>query len=372
MLMLIFRQVGFSGEECPRVVFPSLVGRNRFPITTPNIFGMKEIYVGDDAQSKRGVLSLSCPIQDGIIVNWEDMELIWQHSFENELSVSPGEHTVVLTESPLNPHVNREKAAEIMFEHFHFSGFYSNLAAVFSLYSLGGRTTGCVIDSGHEQTQIVPVVEGKAVSSAITRLESIGGRYFTEYIRLKTLATWPSFRNSTEIARDIKEHYTYVALDYERTKTEFNPSNDSGRYELPEGNYIEVKEEGFQCPEAFFQPSIIGKEGSGLHECVFQSVMKCNELVPSEVSRELYANIVLSGGNTMFPGLPERLTKELNDFHSAAANDVEVNVVVSPDRKYLSWIGAAMMAESSNFNELCISKAEYEEFGSSIIQRKLC
>jgi actin len=363
--------VGFSEEELPRVEFPSLVGRRRVPVTTPSIFPMKETYVGDDAQSKRGVLSLSCPLQEGIIVNWEDMELIWQHSFENELSVSPGEHAVVLTESPFNPRVNREKAAEIMFENFHVDGFYLNVAAVFSLYSLGGRTTGCVIDSGHEQTQIVPVVEGKAVSSAITRLESIGGRDFTEFIRLKTLETWPSFRDSTEIARDIKQHHTYVALDYERTKTEFNPANDSAYYELPEGNYIEVKEERFECPEAFFQPSIMGKDGPGLPECVFQSVMKCNDVIPIEVSCDLYANIVLSGGNTMFPGFPERLMKEMNALHSAAANDVEVNVMASPDRKYLSWIGAAMMAESSNFNELCVSKAEYEEFGPSIIHRKL-
>ena len=134
-------------------------------------------------------------------------------------------------------------------------------------------------------------------------------------------------------------------------------------YELPDGNVITLGSQRFRCPEVLFQPSFVGKEASGIHDTTFQSVMKCD----LDIRRDLFSNIVLSGGTTMFPGIGERMTKELTMLAPAT---VKIKVVAPPERKYSVWIGGSVLASLSTFQQMWISKDEYDESGPNIVHRK--
>ncbi|KAL4613827.1 hypothetical protein ACB092_07G009000 [Castanea dentata] len=132
-------KAGFAGDDAPSVLFPSIIGRprNRHAMIGTE---QKAIYFGDEAQARRGILSLSCPIEHGIVRDWEAMERLWEHTFDKELRVNIEEHPILLTEAPLNPKTNREKMVEIMFKAFAIPATFIAIQAVLSLYA-SGRTT---------------------------------------------------------------------------------------------------------------------------------------------------------------------------------------------------------------------------------------
>jgi actin-related protein len=323
----------------------------------------KDAYVGEEAVTKRAVLSLSHPVEHGIITHWDDMEELWHHIFYNELRVTPEEHPILLTEGPMNPKANKERTAEIMFEKFKVPALYTSIQSVLALYA-SGRTTGCVLDAGHGVTHAVPVYEGYALPHAIVRLD-LAGRDLTDYMMKIMNDRGQHFgAEDHEVVQAIKEKLSFVTLDYEAELKSAAEGSDVDRsFVLPDGQSISVGNECFRCPEALFQPEMLGVVSPGIHQCIFDTIMKCD----ADVRRDLYGSVLLAGGSTMFKGIAERMTKEIT---ALAPSAMKIKIIAPPERKRSIWVGGSILAGLPSFEELWVSKADYDEYGPTVVHAK--
>lgn len=278
--------------------------------------------------------------------------------------MDPSERCILMTEKPLNPKKNREKMTEIMFETFKTPGFYVAIDAVLSLYA-SGRTTGVVLDSGHDVSHTVPIYEGYCLPHATRRLD-IAGKHITEYLqrllmeRGSTGYTFCTFEGK-EVVRDIKEKLCYIAKDY-NAELEVKTA-ETRRYKLPDGKMIDIGFEQFQAPECIFNPALIGMSQQGICDLLWTSIRKCDV----DIKKDLPTNIVLAGGTTMFDGFHERIQSETE---SRAYQHMKVKVHAPPERKGFAWLGGSILTSLSTFQEMWIRKEDYANSGASVVHRK--
>jgi actin-related protein 2 len=305
---------GFSGTNFPEAIFPAVLGRPmlRADETLEGEDGpLPDVLVGQAASDRRAALQMSYPMENGIIRNWEDMELLWQHTFQT-LGIHPSQHKILLTEPALNPRKNREMMAQVMFEKFGFEGLYVAVQAVLTLYAQGLQT-GVVVDSGDGVTHIVPVYSGYALPHLVKRLD-VAGRDITRYLIKLLLLRGYAFNRSADFhtIQTLKEKLCYVGYDLELEKklaTETTVLVES--YTLPDGRVIKVGPERFEAPEALFQPHLVDIESPGVAELLFNTI----QAAELDIRPELYKHIVLSGGSSMYPGLPSRLEKDVKQLY---------------------------------------------------------
>ena len=352
-------KAGFAGDEAPKSCFPNLIGKPKYNALQGA--NNKEIYVGEEAYDKKGVLKLEYPLEHGIVSNWDYMFRIWRHVYDHELGVEAEDYPVLLTEAPMNPKANREKMIEFFFEDLKVPAFYIFTQAVLSLYG-SGKTTGLVLDSGDGVTHIVVVYEAYCITHAVNRID-LAGRDLTNYLQKLLTECNQYFTSSSEmeVVRKIKENACYVALDFDQESK--NLQKKKIEYTLPDNSVIELGDQAIRCPELLFDPSLDGKDIKGIHEQIIDSIKKSD----MELRKELYQNILLSGGTTMFDGIQERLNKEIS---AKAPPNTQVRLIAPVERKYSVWIGGSLLATLATFQTSWITDEEFKEEGVNIVHRK--
>lgn len=372
-----FVKCGYASDNFPTFIFPSMIGRPlmRYEEEFKDV-QLKDLMVGDECAQHRAMLDTSYPVENGIVKDWVGMKAVWDYTFFEKMKVDPKEHKVLLTEPPMNPHENQKRMYEHMFETYGFQAAKVNIQAMLVLYAQG-LLSGVVVDSGDGVTHIVPVWEGIVPPTLIKRL-NVAGRHITRYLIKLLQVRGYNFNRSAdfETVRQIKEQLCYSGFDMDvekrlalETTTLVQP------YTLPDGRVIKVGSERYEAPEVLFQPHLLDLESPGLHEMLFGMIQEADiDLRPA-----FYQHIVLSGGSTMYPGLPSRLEKEMRDLYlqrvlkgdRTKLDKFKLRIEDPPRRKHMVFLGGSVLADiMKDRPEFWISKEEWEEHGENIIGKK--
>jgi len=371
-----FLKVGYAGQNFPTHQYPSIVGR---PILRAEERAgdqvIKDIMCGDEAAAVRSMLQITYPMENGIITRWEDMVHLWDHTFYEKLQIDPAGRKILLTEPPMNPLSNRVKMCELMFERYNLGGVYVAIQAVLALYAQG-LSSGVVVDSGDGVTHIVPVYES-VVLNHLTRRLDVAGRDVTRQLIKLLLRRGYAFNRTAdfETVRQIKEKLCYVSYDLEldhKLAEETTVLVES--YTLPDGRVIRIGSERFEAPECMFQPHLLDVDQPGIAEMLFNTIQSAEV----DIRSSLFKAIVLSGGSSMYPGLPSRLEKEIKQLwltrvlngDPSRLNKFKVRIEDPPRRRHMVFLGGAVLANIMADKEaMWISKAEWDEQGARILEK---
>ena len=389
-----YSKIGLSGNAEPNYIIPTAIACrevNNVPVSRMQCEDL-DYFIGNDAFRNQLSHNLSFPVREGQVNNWDEIERYWQRSIYSLMRVEPQEHNFLLTEPPMNPPENREKMAEIMFETFDVAGLYIGVQAVLALFGCNSykeskSLTGTVIDSGDGVTHIIPIAHGYVISSCIKHIP-IAGRDITKYIvkSLKNRKEPIHPEDLMDVSREIKEKFCYVCKNMDSEVKEF-ADPDSEKFRLYEGTgkttgtplKIKVGTERFLGPEVFFSPEKLTKDwDKPLDLCVDTTIQNC----PIDLRRDLYSNIVLSGGTTLFKNFNKRLGDEmqrrinerLTKYRENSGKEpapIKCQISAFNTQRYAVWYGASQFASSADFENVVHTREQYLEYGPSICRRNV-
>jgi len=363
-------KAGFAGGSKPKLVMGTKVGKAKHMRIMPGGAleqeAMEQYYIGQKLEEHRGAFILAHPMERGRVIgdgndkaSWEQMELLWKHLYSKDgLNAKMEEHPVLLTETPLNPMSNRERAAEIFFETFRVPALYFAPQSVLSLYA-SGRTTGVVLDVGEGVTHAVPVYEGFALPHSITRCD-LAGHDVTQQLQLLLRRSGLTFTTTAEmeLVKNIKEQVCFVAQD----PVEAEKSDEIIQYQLPDGQVVDLAKERFRAPEVLFQPDLKGSEEMDVASALVSSIMKSD----IDLRSTLFDQTVLAGGTTLMRGFGGRL---LHEVRQRAPGHTRIRISAPSDRVNSAWVGGSILASLATFKHMWVSKQEYEQEGFRALHR---
>lgn len=418
---------GLAGEDTPTLVLPTVVGRKPpLAAADANDKQQQQPYILGDLHHARDVDVLH-PIEACAVANWEALEQVWKHAFEH-LRVSPEEHPVITSAAScfandaLHNAANRdaEKYLEMMFEKFHVPAFYMAKDAVLDAFAFG-RSSALIAEIGAGATRVVPVFDGFHLQRP-AQYSAVGCNQLSDYLehlvtkkspalevrprccftrkvnahgKLETLAlpvemiTPPLMPGSylkfmrSEIFRDMRESVcatSLTALSSSGGDTTANTTGFQQRYELPDGKVVVLENECYEVGEFLLHPKNFAEGSSaivkteqhaaaatktvakGLHKMLYDAVQLCD----ADLRRDMLSNIILCGGGSLTNGLTERLHAELTAMVPSTFK-VRFTNVMKIERQFSVFIGGSILASLGSFQQLWISKQEYEEVGAHAI-----
>ncbi|XP_021905477.1 actin-related protein 4 [Carica papaya] len=421
-------KAGYAGEDAPKAVFPSVVGsidqmdvddtantnsgsatdskNNAVANDSNKGKGKCKLYVGSQSLGfRRDHMEVLSPIKDGVVVDWDIVDSIWDHAFRECLLIDPKEHPMLLAEPSSNTQQQRERTAELMFEKYKVPALFLAKNAVLTSFA-SGRATSLVVDSGGGSTTVAAVHDGYVLQKAVSS-SPIGGELLTECL-MKSLeskgivikprysfkrkeirpgdfqAVDVDFPNTTEsyklycqrvIASDIKE---CVCRAPDTPYDGLFSFSLIFSYNHEKHRTIEIGADRFKIPDILFNPSLIqtipamenfaeiAPSVRGLPQMVIESINRCDV----DIRRELFSSILLAGGTASMQQLKERLEKDLLEESPQTARVKVLASGNSTERRFSVWIGGSILASLGSFQQMWFSKSEYEEHGASYIQRK--
>ena len=349
-------------------------------------------------------------VEEGAVRDYDAQEAFWEYIYDDRLNMDPREHPVMLAEPNDCSAADRERQVQLLFEKYSAPAVFLAKDAVLSAFSIG-RPTGLVVDVGHSGSKTAAVHDGYVLQKSVRR-GVLGGRVLAEGMLAATEARGIPVRPRYTFKKVDKGDGEWEVQDCDAPHTsesyhrmvvggiaadmvestcrvsetpfdwEGSANIPAAAHELPDGKEVPVGAERFQIPEGLFQPSALATyapkepaEGSvwgslGEAQGLAEQVMASLGSVDVDLRKELLASIVLTGGGSMLPNIRERLEREVSALAPGVAKVKVISSLTSVERRFSTWIGGSILASLGSFQQMWMSKEEYEEHGASLIHRK--
>ncbi|XP_045528856.1 actin-related protein 6 [Pieris brassicae] len=339
----------------------------------------------DECRDASGLFYI-LPFQKGFLINWDTQKTIWDFIFSKECCpVNFSETPLILTEPLFNFHSIQEAMTEIFFEEYECQSLLRINATDLAEYhyrKLHKNEGTVVVDSGYSFTYIVPYINGKKYKEGIRRID-VGGKVLTNHLKEILSYRQLNVMEESYVINQAKEDSCFVSRDFmgdmQITRRTGSRNTIVKDYVLPdyttlrrgylrdivrpnedlEQQTLRMNNERFSIPELLFHPSDVGIPQMGIPEAIINSIDSC----PEGNKESLLENIILYGGNALFPGFRDRV---FNEVRALALDHFDVNVSIAENPITYAWEGGKYLFKDPDFYSFCLTKEEYEEEGRNL------